>query len=71
MFASDHYEWQDTPNGTQPDHFTRRDGAAATIAGLRDEWANPKTCRLFLSGKMVITGPNKFGKVELAQQDQR
>ena len=36
--ASGYYAWHDTPRGKQPYYFTRRDGAAITIAGLWDEW---------------------------------
>jgi hypothetical protein len=32
------HEWHDAPDGKQPYHFTRRDGAPITIAGLWDEW---------------------------------
>jgi putative SOS response-associated peptidase YedK len=31
------HEWHDAPDGKQPYHFTRRDGAPITIAGLWDE----------------------------------
>ena len=36
--ASGYYEWQDTPGGKQPYHFTRRDADVISIAGIWDEW---------------------------------
>lgn len=58
--ASGYYEWQDTPDGKQPYHFTRRDGELITIAGIWDEWRNPETKELLHSCAMIIGAPNRF-----------
>jgi putative SOS response-associated peptidase YedK len=44
MPVSGYYEWEDTPDGTQPPYFTARDGSPVlTIAGLKDQWKNRET----------------------------
>jgi len=58
--ASGYYEWQSTPGGKQPYHYTRRDGRPITIAGLWDEWRNPETGERLRSCTMLITEPNKM-----------
>jgi putative SOS response-associated peptidase YedK len=58
--VSGYYEWQDTPGGKQPYHFTRRDGQPVTIAGLWDEWKDIATGEPTKSCTMIITAPNDF-----------
>lgn len=58
--ASGYYAWHDTPRGKQPYYFTRRDGAAITIAGLWDEWRDRQAGETIRSRAMIITDTNEF-----------
>ena len=59
--VSGYYEWQDTPGGKQPWHFTARDGSPAlTIAGLWDEWHDRSNGQTLKSCALNITEPNAF-----------
>jgi putative SOS response-associated peptidase YedK len=58
--ASGYYEWHDTPGGKQPYHFTRRDEAPITIAGLWDEWRDRQAEETIRSCAMIITDANEF-----------
>jgi putative SOS response-associated peptidase YedK len=58
---SGYYEWQATPDGKQPWHFTARDGSPIlTAAGLWDEWRDRVSGEVLKSCTMIITEPNKF-----------
>src|SRR5215204_4730674 len=58
--ASGYYEWQDTPGGKQPYHFTRRDADVISIAGIWDEWKDPESGEIIKSCAMIITEANKL-----------
>jgi putative SOS response-associated peptidase YedK len=58
--ASGYYEWHDAPDGKQPYYFTRRDGAAISIAGLWDEWRDRQANETIRSCAMIITDANEF-----------
>ena len=58
--ASGYYEWKDTPEGTQPYYFTRRDGQPITFAGLWALWRDKQAGETVKSCAMIITDANDF-----------
>ena len=58
--ASGYYEWRAAEGGKQPYFISAADGAVLSIAGVWDQWKDPKTGELVSSATLIVTGANDF-----------